>query len=291
CKGSFAVFCCPNCRFSFVDVDFSEEETISLYTTYYPRKSFAKEIHKPFVPLPPYHAWLSGEKSNVHFFIPKQVKILDIGCGFGESLAFHKSRGCEVWGVEADKNVEFLREVYGEKIKIGEFRKENFPEAYFDFIALNQVIEHLKNPEKLLRDLKELLKPGGQLIVSTPNPLSAGRKIFGGKWLHWHVPYHVSFFSSKAMGMLCEKVGFTLARSICITSSEWFLYQLYHLASFPGHGNPSPFWGEVGKTRMQAFSFSLISWVRKFGIHHIWTRIFDVLDMGDNRIFFIDKPR
>src|SRR3546814_11723906 len=89
----------------------------------------------------------------------------------------------------------------------------------------------------------QVLKPGGQAIVSTPNPNGWGAKLFGRRWIHWHAPYHLNYFTRHSMKRLAAKVGFDVEFVRVVTNSAWIEYQWAHLVTFPRQGHASPFWG------------------------------------------------
>src|SRR3974377_2269236 len=103
--GTFEIAVCPHCNHRTLRGDFSPEQLGELYTDFYPRSSYSLDDFLPAPGESGFSAWLQGAKASAYLWVPKNVRILDIGCGFGETLAYHKSRGCDVYGVEADENI------------------------------------------------------------------------------------------------------------------------------------------------------------------------------------------
>ena len=118
-------------------------------------------------------------------------KMLDIGCGSGLSLLIARSKGAEVYGVEADPNVQPLAKELGLSIHQGSIHDHPFPGMSFDLVVLNQVIEHIPEPGLALQVIAGRLAPGGRIILVFPNRCSFYRKIFGPRWINWHIPYHL----------------------------------------------------------------------------------------------------
>jgi len=81
------------------------------------------------------------------------ARILDIGCGDGYFL--QRLRCFEKYGI--DKS---LGDVVEDKL--------NFPDAFFDYVTMLAVIEHLTHPEAILNEIYRVLKPDGKLIITTP---------------------------------------------------------------------------------------------------------------------------
>lgn len=90
---------------------------------------------------------------NTEKYITKGERLLDIGCGDGYFL--RRSKCTENYGVD---------KLFGDNI----VDKLDFPDSYFDYVTMLAVIEHLEQPEKIIREIHRILKPGGKLIFTTP---------------------------------------------------------------------------------------------------------------------------
>jgi SAM-dependent methyltransferase len=97
----------------------------------------------------------------------------------------------------------------------------------FDLIFLSQVIEHVQDPLGVVRRLKELLRPEGMLVLSTPNLDAKQIELFGPTWAHWHLPYHRALFSRQAMRKLAEQAGMRLARLRTYSHPYWTCLSFY----------------------------------------------------------------
>jgi 2-polyprenyl-3-methyl-5-hydroxy-6-metoxy-1,4-benzoquinol methylase len=289
--GVFPTFRCRDCVHVSLRADFSAEQLTDLYSNYYPRSARDIESHNPPKVRKGFGLWFDGLRCKAFRWVPPDVRILDIGCGFGESLGYHQARGCEVYGVEADENIRRLAEKYGYKVHIGLFDPEQYIPDYFDYVTLDQVIEHFIDPISTLRGIERVLKPGGVVVLSTPNASGWGARLFGRYWINWHSPYHLQFFSKRSMRLAAERAGLVLERSQAVTSSEWLYYQWLHLLTYPEMGHQSEFWMNRNKINvlkkivMRALKF--MHWMR---VNHIVTRFFDALDVGDSRLYFLRKP-
>lgn len=204
-----------------------------MYSKYYPRSSFDIENFKAHQESSGFFAWLRGGKSSTFRWVPKNVKVLDVGCGFGESLGYHQARGCEVWGVEADSNITRVAEKFGFNIKVGLFDSNDYENNFFDYITMDQVIEHLTNPLEILKGMKSVLKVDGHIVLSTPNANGFIAKIFKKRWINWHTPYHLQFFSPESISIMAEEVGLEIESIKTITNSRWINYQWIHTLYFP----------------------------------------------------------
>jgi len=288
--GRFEVVRCASCGHRRLNRDFTSEDLSVLYTDYYPRASFDAASHRPHSEASGFSAWLSGERRFAFRWVPPGVRVLDIGCGSGEALGYFESRGCEAHGVEADANAMKFAEKFGYKIKIGLFDPKMFEPGYFDFVTMDQVIEHALDPFAMLSGVAKVLKPGGFLILSTPNAKGWGIGAFESAWINWHAPYHLHFFSRRSMARVAARTGFSVEMARTVTSSDWLDYQWAHLITRPREGEKSKFWNFTGGyTASQKLLLKASAVLRKFKINHALTRAFDAAGLGDNLLFVLRK--
>ncbi len=127
----------------------------------------------------------------------KGKKVLDVGCGFGRLSILCALKGAsQVVAIDLSKPlIQSLNRVINilkftnMKSYIMDAEKIDLEPNQFDIIYLCEVIEHLPNPAKVLHSIHSLLKPDGNLILSTPNGLNlvgfkrAFLKIFHYDWV------------------------------------------------------------------------------------------------------------
>jgi len=143
----------------------------------------------------------------------KKKKILDIGCGSGYFLAYGMKRGWDCYGVEPSKKAANHAKTLGLKNIITDIFQPSFYEKnFFDVIHLNQVLEHIPNPEKLLEEVATLLKPNGIICVSVPNefnPLQNALHKEKGIPQWWIAPpHHLNYFTRSSLSQLLIKTNF-----------------------------------------------------------------------------------
>jgi SAM-dependent methyltransferase len=212
---------------------------------------------------------------------------LDIGCGFGHAMGYHRDRGCRVVGVEADENARKIARRQNLDIRIGIFSKEMLEGETFDYVTLDQVIEHVQDPCRLLADVRSVLKKDGCVVIATPRSRSLGRLLLGTRWVHWHSPYHLQFFTQRSMQELARRNGFSVVSRHLVTTSEWLHYQWLHLVTRPPPAEPSLFWTH------RTVPPRLKKWLRPLyvlhliGINHLLGRILDSLRLGDNQVYLL----
>ena len=100
----------------------------------------------------------------------KTGTLLDVGCGCGYFLSEAKSNSWNVYGVDiCESAVSYAKNVFGIDVFKGELKNANFPDNLFDVITFWHVLEHTTDPLGNLIEARRILKPGGLLVVATPN--------------------------------------------------------------------------------------------------------------------------
>lgn len=154
----------------------------------------------------------------------KDLKILEVGAAYGETLYYLKQNGiaAEVVGVdifEDTKNKQNYKPL--DRFIFGDIEKIELPEykQYFDLILLPDVLEHLFEPKNVLETLKKYLKEDGKIIISMPNIryYSALYKIvFKGDFKYEESGIfdytHVRFYCRKNIQELLETAGYKVLK-------------------------------------------------------------------------------
>ena len=288
--GRFDLCACADCGHQFLAAVFPEEKLQQLYTRYYPRSRRSLDDWRPHRELGALRLWLARGRNAVFRWVPRGVKVLDVGCGFGESLGYHRARGCEVWGVETDENILRVAERFAFKVRVGVFRAADFPRDYFDSVTLDQVIEHAADPVTLLRDAAAVLRPGGTVLVSTPNAQSLMARGLGPRWVHWHTPYHLQLFSKRSLTRAAEAAGLRVRWCRNLTSPQWYHFQWLHLLARPAPEVPSAFW-TAGRAwpRRRWLVRKVFSGLHRLGFNQGVSFVFDHLGQGDNLVMALER--
>jgi SAM-dependent methyltransferase len=108
-----------------------------------------------------------------HLTLPG-AKILDCGCGAGAYLLAFLELGADAYGVEysSEKVKQFQRlGRHSERVSQGDLERISYPAATFDVALLNEVLEHVPNDAQALSEIFRVLKPGGHLVIFSPNRL------------------------------------------------------------------------------------------------------------------------
>jgi SAM-dependent methyltransferase len=136
-------------------------------------------------------------------------RVLDVGCGRGVLLQEFRRRGWDVQGTELSvQAADYAREVLHLPVEIGSLDTVGFPASHFDAITLWHVLEHVADPQALLKEANRILKPGGVLLVSVPNFGSCEARLFRDKWFHLDVPRHVTHLTKGRLREALRSTGF-----------------------------------------------------------------------------------
>jgi SAM-dependent methyltransferase len=164
-------------------------------------------------------------------------RLLDVGCGAGLFLRRMRDLGWEVSGVEPDPTAAAIA-AQGFPVAVGTLEQARLPAGYFDVVTMSHVIEHLPNPVTTLRECCRILKPGGVLLIYTPNAASMGSQTFGRHWVGWDPPRHLLLFTPAPLRGTVERAGFRVEQLRSLSRTAWWTWrvsqQIQARGCFPG---------------------------------------------------------
>lgn len=135
-------------------------------------------------------------------------RFLDVGCGAGTLLNAAIGENWDVQGLEVSApSVEHLRRK-GIKVFHGDLNSAKFPSDHFDVVTSVEVLEHVEEPEKLLKEIYRILRPGGLFWGTTPHGKGASARLLGAKWSCVAPPEHLQLFSVKGIRILLSENKF-----------------------------------------------------------------------------------
>ncbi|MCS6866561.1 MAG: class I SAM-dependent methyltransferase [Gemmataceae bacterium] len=167
---------------------------------------------------------------------PKPGRLLDFGCGGGSFLKTMAEQGWQVTGLDAAVGaVEHVRDQHGLTALVGTLPHPDLQPCSFDVITMWHSLEHVHQPLTILREAYQLLIPGGQLIVATPNIASWPFRFFRTSWFGLDLPRHLTHFTPTTLRMILENAGFRLKSLRPLRHSDW-LRSSARLAQRHHHG-------------------------------------------------------
>lgn len=290
--GEYPLQKCRECGHLFLGHHFSAAALKRMYSEYYPRTEFNLKKFRPYEEATGFFAWLQGKNCHAFRHVPRNVRVLDIGCGFGETMGYFTNRNCDAYGIDVDTNLERVRKKFKYNLKVGLFSPKFYKKSFFDYVIMDQVIEHVTDPLATLQGVKTVLKPGGILIMSTPNFAGFGAKFFGERSILWHTPYHLQYWQKEVMQAAAKKAGLIFVRHQTITQSEWLFYQICHAVLYPKKGDKSPFFDpRQKKTVWDIIIIGSIFLFHQTRLTSLFSRMTDAWGQGDNSLYFLQKPR
>ncbi|RMD96838.1 MAG: class I SAM-dependent methyltransferase [Calditrichaeota bacterium] len=181
--------------------------------------------------------------------------LLDVGCAEGFFLlGVQENSQWQAEGVEIiESAVEFARQTLGLKVHHGTLDSLQGQDRRYDFIRMNNVIEHVQDPVAFLRKAHQLLKPGGRVYCSTPNGFQDGYflKTANRRGIRFNLlENHFFYYPPRTLARIFRACGFRVLRHYCEDLSHtlndlgllpWFKYpeenQRYKLSDFAGRAN------------------------------------------------------
>ena len=152
-------------------------------------------------------------------FLPAQYsKVLEIGCGNGH---FRENLGLEheYWGLELDPHAAQVAKAKLDNVIIGNYEdiQHKLPDAYFDLVICNDVIEHMNEYEQFLREIQSKLTKQGAMIASVPNVRFLPNLFELIVLKDWHYrgagildKTHLRFFTRKSIIRMLDQTGWSI---------------------------------------------------------------------------------
>jgi 2-polyprenyl-3-methyl-5-hydroxy-6-metoxy-1,4-benzoquinol methylase len=153
-----------------------------------------------------------------HFHIPLELlgdpprpgaRLLDVGCGPGLFIRAAAERGWAGEGVEVSAGLAaYARNIAGVPVREETIESAALSDGAYDAVVLLDVLEHVREPGAVLEKAARILRPGGKLIVGTPDFRSLSRLILGRNWAVLSPAEHLFYFTAPTLARILEGAGF-----------------------------------------------------------------------------------
>ncbi len=180
--------------------------------------------------------FVNSSHSIIFNLIGNGVKVLDVGCASGflaERLKNEKQ--CTVVGIEFNPELANQARTYCKEVFSGDVEEIDirYPEDYFDTIIFGDILEHTKDPKKVIMRYKKYVTKDGRIIISLPNiafwsirlNLLFGRFDYREKGILDKT--HLRFFTIKSAQRLIRDCG------LKILETKYAGRMIYYLRLFP----------------------------------------------------------
>lgn len=206
-KNSCNLYKCSSCKLIFV---YPALDTSSVYTEDYfsgAEQGFGYVDYdadkSPMIPT--FNAYLDlcakyGKKSGILF---------DIGAATGFFLNIAQARGFAVSGVEISKFAADKARQSGLTVHEGSIKDANLEDNSLDVVTMFDVIEHMPEPFSEIKEVYRVLKPGGLVVINTPNGESFLARLLKTGWHLVVPPEHLYYFSPRNLGRYLSENGFS----------------------------------------------------------------------------------
>lgn len=290
--GFFDIYRCPECGFGFMNSFIQPEKAGEFYGKYYPlSKVTPSQVRNQAAIKPAIFNWLFGTSNIAHLYIKPHSLVLDIGSASGVSLLeIGKLKG-KAYGVEPDHHAQKIAKKLNLHVFKGFITDNPFPDKKFDFITASQVIEHVPDAKVFLEAIGKKLNQKGQVILSFPNTDSLYRKIFGRRWINWHIPYHSNFFTKKSFKILAHSTGFKVLKTKTVTPNIWTILQLRRFLVRSRAVVKSEIWAVRDDRSKLAATVLKVIVILAIIIVTPLNRIIDLLGQGDSIIVWLEQKK
>lgn len=143
----------------------------------------------------------------------KSGKFLDIGCSAGFILNEARERGFEAYGVDISPlGLRHAKEVMKLNVFEGYLEQAEFSDDFFDVITLYNLIEHIPDPARFLKEISRIAKENALIEIWTPDIGHWNAKLKRERWKNIF-PEHLYYFTKETMQKMLEKSGLTLFKN------------------------------------------------------------------------------
>jgi 2-polyprenyl-3-methyl-5-hydroxy-6-metoxy-1,4-benzoquinol methylase len=159
-----------------------------------------------------------------------QMRVLDVGCGSGQILLLLRDAGfTHLLGIDPfiPKSLTHAGGVRVLKAELSEVKGK------FDLITFHHVLEHLEDPVSMLRQARQLLAPGGQILVRIPLSDSLAAQTYREHWVALDAPRHITLQTRRSMEILAQKTGMKITRVVYDSTEFQFVGSEQYLRDIP----------------------------------------------------------
>jgi O-antigen biosynthesis protein len=150
--------------------------------------------------------------------IGQKKQVIDFGCATGYFAQFLNQRECQVVGIELNPEAAKIAEQHCKQVIVADLDLVSIPEILpgqkFEVAVFGDVLEHLRDPWRVLKEVRQILQPEGYVVASIPNIAHGAVRLalLQGRFEYADVGLldntHLRFFTRKTVQELFEQTGY-----------------------------------------------------------------------------------
>jgi 2-polyprenyl-3-methyl-5-hydroxy-6-metoxy-1,4-benzoquinol methylase len=216
--GAYTIFACRSCRGGFAWPRLRPGELDAVYDEEYAGEYESSPLHDVGAA----RLRFRDLEASLRRYAPRRFegagrRLLDVGCASGRLARAFLERGWHADGVEILPRFAEEARSAGVVVHQGDFLRLDLAEGSYDLLTMFHVIEHLGSPFDAAVKCLSLLRPGGLLVLETPNWRGVGALLRGSKWPRITPPEHLNYFGPHSLTRLVLRAGFSEARATTVT--------------------------------------------------------------------------
>lgn len=167
--------------------------------------------------------------NKIEKLYPQKGRLLDLGCAMGFFLEVASGHGWEIYGVDVSKMAaDVAGQEFGDRIFNDILENLDFPDNYFDVITAWDYLEHVTEPQEIVSICRRILKPGGLLVLTTPDLSSRVAQLAQDSWMGYKED-HLFYFTRKSLSIILQKKSFIvepMQSAGKYIMAKWFIKRL-----------------------------------------------------------------
>ncbi len=160
------------------------------------------------------------------------ARVLDIGCGDGFHLRLLRTFGAPTWqleGVDASETAVAAAGAAGLRVHHGTIEDLPLDRGAYDLVLLVATLEHVGSPRDVLRRVRDVLRPGGRVVIVTDNVRTLSFAVSKSRhWGGYHFPRHWHLFTQETLRTLAHASELDVERMRTIVTPVNWVYTLHN---------------------------------------------------------------
>ena len=236
--GDFSFVKCDDCGLVYQQ----PRLTLEHIKSYYDDEYIAHRKTQAWGPLEPFFEWLmtklDRDKDAIvsgSIELDSTSRVLDVGCGAGGYLMHvRKKYGARCVGVDFKELGDVIAGMgpHGRDVEFhcGTLSAVDLEPGRFDLITMWHFLEHDYDPLETLRTARELLAPGGVMVIEVPRLDSLSHALYQERWPGWQAPQHTVALDKKRFVEMLELAGLEVSEYMPYGAYPGYFYMYAGLA-------------------------------------------------------------